>query len=65
MNDISGERFASSAIRRCFGDTCIELLRIRVVLSYGSMFRCLASLGRVRLGVVPRFGQYYQDTMTS
>jgi hypothetical protein len=29
------------------------------------MFRCLASLVRVRLGVVPRAQRYYQDTMIS
>ena len=29
------------------------------------MFRCLASLVRIRPGVVPRDHQYYQDTMTS
>lgn len=32
---------------------------------YSSMIRRLASLRRVRQGVVPRVPRYYQDTMTS
>ena len=61
-----GERFASSAIRCCFGDTVIGLSVPLVFLTNGSVTRSLPSLLTGFPGIgFPAFHRYYEGTKTS